>query len=264
MTTIIEQAIATDRAMLALGSEVFEAQGAVFVRNPRIAAIYDANHVTNVTASTPAEIDRLLARAEQEYAGCNHRRFDVDYRTPPSFVARLVIEGYERSDALLLVLDRGVSGEPVPCDIRPVVTEKDWEAYTALHLVDWREYHEKAKLPVDETVAAMMMTSRRSKQPPLRHWLAWEDGRPVAYMNSWEGIEGIGQVEDLFTHPEYRRRGIATSLIHHCVADCRRKGAGPVVIAASATDTPKAMYAALGFRPTVVCSHYLKTFKPRP
>jgi predicted GNAT family acetyltransferase len=92
----------------------------------------------------------------------------------------------------------------------------------------------------------------------VQYWLAFVHGEPVAYFNSWAGIDGVGQVEDLFTHPDYRRRGVATALIHHCVAECRRQGAGPVVIVADPTDTPKQIYSAMGFRPIAVCTHYLK------
>ena len=59
-------------------------------------------------------------------------------------------------------------------------------------------------------------------------------------------------MEELFTHPEFRHRGLATALIHHCVADAREHGAGPVVIAADPEDTPKLMYAAMGFRPVAM------------
>jgi predicted GNAT family acetyltransferase len=103
-----------------------------------------------------------------------------------------------------------------------------------------------------------MLGTHRAKQPPVQYWLAYLKGRPVAYFNSWQGVEGVGQVEDLFTHPDSRHQSLATALIHHCVADCRRKGAGPVVIVADPADTPKQIYAALGFRPVTVYSHYFK------
>ena len=66
-------------------------------------------------------------------------------------------------------------------------------------------------------------------------------------------------MDDLYTHPSYRHQGLATALIHHCVADCRERGAGPVALEADSTDTPKRMYAAMGFRPLAVTREYLKT-----
>jgi predicted GNAT family acetyltransferase len=62
----------------------------------------------------------------------------------------------------------------------------------------------------------------------------------------------MGQVENLFTHPDDRHRGLATALIVRCVNDCRERGAGPVLIVADPADTPMRMYAAMGFRPVAL------------
>ena len=63
-------------------------------------------------------------------------------------------------------------------------------------------------------------------------------------------------VEDVFTHPDYRRRGVATALVEHGVDACRAEGAGGVLLSAFAPDTPKRMYAALGFRPVMALRSY--------
>jgi GNAT superfamily N-acetyltransferase len=264
MSDLIVQALDVNAANMTLGCERFEGENAIFVRNREAPDIYDANHVRNVTASTQEEIDRLLARAEREYAGIGHRRFDVDFRTPPAFVARLALEGYERSDALVMLLEGGLAGAAAEHDIRAIRSEADWQAYAALHAVDWREYREKVKQPEQPEIGERMWGVNRRQQPPVQYWIAYVEGKPAAYFNSWAGIGGVGQVENLFTHPDFRHRGLATALIHHCVADCRRKGAGPIVITADPTDTPKNRYATMGFRPVAIYSHYLKklTFTP--
>jgi GNAT superfamily N-acetyltransferase len=65
-------------------------------------------------------------------------------------------------------------------------------------------------------------------------------------------------VEDLFTLPRYRNRGIARALIHHCVDDARARGAENVLIGARPDDTPKNIYAAMGFEPTCLTRNWLK------
>jgi GNAT superfamily N-acetyltransferase len=259
VTDLIRRALDVNQALLALGCERFEADGAAFVRNRSVPEIRDANHATHVEASTPDEIERLLARAEREFAGVPHRRFDVDFATPPAFEARLALEGYQRIDALVMLLEGDLTGEAKPHDIRPVDSDPAWEAYAALHAIDWREYEERSDEPESPSVAAAMYRSRRAKSPPVRYWLAYVDGEPRAYFSSWEGPDGVGQVEDLFAHPDFRHRGLATALIHRCVADCRERGAGPVVIVADPDDTPKRMYAAMGFRPVAIKRSYWKT-----
>ena len=258
MTDAARSAIAVVDAFRALGNERSEAEGAVFIRNREIPGIWDANHVSHVTASTPDEIDRLLAQVEREFAGCRHRRFDVDFRTPPAFEARLTLEGYERLDTLVMLLEGELAMTPKQHEIREVTDEAGWEAYTALHDVDWREYKDRIPGSFGEETARQMIQSRRSKSSPMRHWLAYVDGEPGAYLSSWGGLDGVGFVEDLFTYPEYRHRGLATALIQHGVAEARREGAGPVVIDADPKDTPKQMYAALGFRPVALARDYLK------
>ncbi len=261
MTDPARSALAVNEAYRALGNEVFEVEGATFVRNREIPDIWDANHIAHITAATPEEIDRLLARAEREFAGFPHRQCCVDSTTPPAVEARLALEGYKCSDLLVMMMEGEPQGQPKPHEVREVTDDADWEAYAALHNVDWRDYRERmpgAPGGLNEETARQMMLSRRTKSPPVRHWLAYLDSEPRAYCSSWVGMDGVGQVEDLFTHPDFRHRGLARALIHHGVAEARRDGAGPVVIVADPADTPKRMYATLGFRPVAVKRDYLK------
>jgi GNAT superfamily N-acetyltransferase len=258
MTDTIRKALAVNQALLALGNEVFEADGATFIRNRSAPELTDANHVAHVTASAPDEVERLLARVEREFRGCPHRRFDIDFTTPPAFEARLAVEGYQRFPLVVMLLEGNPAGDAVPCDIRLAEGDAGWDDYAALHEVDWREYAPRLGRPEEVWTAGAMVRSRRSKSPPVTYWLAYVDGEPRSYCASWAGMDGIGEVDDLFTHPDFRRRGLATALIHRCVADCREHGAGAVVIVADPTDKPKDMYAALGFRPVALTCHYSK------
>ena len=96
------------------------------------------------------------------------------------------------------------------------------------------------------------------KFPQVRYWLSHVDGEHRANFSSWAGVDGVGQVEDLYTHHDFRHRGLATALIHHCVADSRAQGAESVVITADPADTLKRMFAAIGFRPVAITSEYVK------
>lgn len=255
-TDLTRRALAVNQANLALGHQTFTADGGTFVRDPEFPRVYDANHAANITATTPDEIECLFARADKEFSHCNHLAFHTDFLTPPAFEARLQLDGYQSSQALVMLLEGELRGVPKPCDIRPVDSDGAWAAFFALNMHDEEE---RTGVGGDETVGLNLAQTQQRKSPPVRYWLAYEDGEPRGYFNAWSGIDGVGQVENLFVQADYRHRGLATALIHHCVADARAHGAGAVVIVADATDTPKHMYAAMGFRPLAIKRSYVKT-----
>jgi hypothetical protein len=75
------------------------------VRDRPLPDIWEASRITAVIAASDEAIDRLLAQAEREYADFGHRRFDVDFTTPPAFEARLALDGYHAREFLVMVLD---------------------------------------------------------------------------------------------------------------------------------------------------------------
>ena len=247
---------------LALGNERFEAEGGTFVRNRSTPGIQNANQVTDVTASTLGEIDRLLRRVEEEFDGFSYYQFDLGFTTPAAFEARLMLDGYSISQNLVMQLEGDPTGPVTHHDIRQVVEQDDWKALDTLNELDWREDARKNGKEYAADMAREWSHQRHIQSPPIKYWMGYVDGEPRAYCSSWTGVDGIGEVEDVFTHPEFRHRGLATALIHHGVADLRAQGVGPVIISADPDDSPKQMYAALGFRPLVVSREYLKEVAP--
>jgi GNAT superfamily N-acetyltransferase len=208
-------------------------------------------------ASTETEIEGLLARARDEYAHCSTVTFRLAPWSPPALEACLAILASERSQSVVMVLEGELRGRARHHDLRPLEGEAGWSALRELKRLDWideaaKHNEDPHRLEIPDGLAA----AARHKCPPVCYTLAYADGRPVGFFNSWMGVGGLGQVEDLFVHPEYRHRGIATALIHHCVAEARTKGAGPVVICANLADTPKSMYMAMGSRPIAVGRQY--------
>jgi len=261
---LARRALAVNEAQYALGNECFDASGARFIRNRETPAVRDANHVSHVTARTAAGIDELLARVEREYAHAPARAYHCDFTTPPEFEARLLLDGFVMRDNLVSVLEGALIGEAKLFDVRAVESDGDWRMFDGLHALDWRESRERlgqAELP---EVGAAMARTRRAKCPPSRYYLGFVDGSPRGYFSTLPGNGDMAQVEDLFVDPAFRHRGLATTLIHHCVRACRAAGAGPVVIVADPTDTPKHMYAAMGFRPVAVKRDYWKNVAEQP
>lgn len=258
----IQTALGVNRELQARASEKVPVDGATIVRNLNAPDIYDANFVTAITAANPGEVDAMLNAVEREMADLPYRRFDIDPMTPPAVEARLGLEGYRENPVLLMGLEGELAGRAEPHEIRQVESAEDWAALGSLTEADWREgmakiggttAREGARRLID-----MYFGIRRAKSSPPRWWLAYLDGAPRAYLSSWEGLDGVGQVEDLFTQPDFRFRGLARALLHHCVADARHHGAGSVILICNPNDTPKNMYAEMGFHPIAMKRWYFK------
>jgi GNAT superfamily N-acetyltransferase len=256
---LLRQVFGARAAYNELGNAVVEEADARFVHNAETPNVHDANLATQVWAETDDEIDAVLARADELYAPLRHRKVMIDPDTPPAFEARLVLDGYEPHPHVELVLERELRASPDPSvDVRMVESDDDWRSLTGLWQLSHDEEVAKGQHPPwGPGVTEQMVAAKQMKAPDLRFWLARVDNTDAGFFSSWPGRVAVGIVEDLFTRPELRHRGIATALIAHSVDDARARGAGPVAISARAGDTPKHMYAALGFRPFAISRSYL-------
>ena len=241
---------------LAMGHRTVVSDLATFVVNPIITAIYDANFMYDISASSDAQIDALLSQARSEYAHARMLTFRLTPWSPPSLEARLALIGIEQTRTLCLLLEGDLRGSHQTQDLRPIETDDDWQSFRELKRAEWTEHVSPAEAGRGWEVPDGLAAAARLKCPPVRYTMAYVEGRPVGFFNSWAGVDGMGQVEDLFVLPDHRHRGIATALIHHCVDEARQQGVGPIVICANVADTPKAMYAAMGWQPIGVFRQY--------
>jgi GNAT superfamily N-acetyltransferase len=200
-----------------------------------------------------------LADVDVAYSALGHRSFKVDPLTPPPFVARLVVEGYEPSVELQSILETSVDARARPVAIRPVAGDADWLSLAKLVRMDHLESARRRGVECwPQAITDQMVEQKKCKAPGVQFFLARVDGNDCAFFSSWPGVNGIGKVEDLFTVPSFRHRGIATALMVHAIADTRRRGAEAVLIGADVNDTPKLMYYRMGFRPLLLYSSYIK------
>jgi GNAT superfamily N-acetyltransferase len=221
--------------------------------------VWDANHVSGVRASTTVDIDQVLQRADEALDHCRHRLFVVDPLTPPAFVARLALDDYqELTPTIQLVLQGPLRANPRDIDLRPVTTEADWQSLYALVRYDHTEGARTQVQSIPEAVTRGMVASYRKKSPVYQFFLAREDSVDCAYGAGVLCTNGMGMVEDLFTLPSFRKRGIATAMIARGITYVRDQGAEQILIGALATEPPKRLYASLGFSPVCVTREYIK------
>jgi len=173
-------------------------------------------------------------------------------------VARLALDNYrELTSTIQLVLEGPLRAHPRDLDLRSVTTEADWQClYTLVrHNQTAGERTHGEVMPVEVTRG--IVVSYRQKAPAYR-FFGREDGVDCAYGAGVLCANGQGMVEDLFTLPAFRKRGIATAIITRAITYVRRQGADQILIGAHATEPPKRLYAALGFAPVCVTREYIK------
>ncbi len=218
--------------------------------------VWDANFVRAARASTPDEVDLLLERIDEVYAGLTHRQLRIDLDTPDAVEARLALDGWALHTTLQHLLvddlpDHGPRADGLTLD--PALDDHDWDDLYVLTRLDHLEEATKAgREPWPESLSRDMVGHRRRKAPEMQPWLARIGGRAVGMFSSMPGVDGVGLVEDLFVEPGARGNGIAQALIVHATADARARGAGPVIIGSLTDDWPKGLYARMGFRPVFV------------
>ena len=257
---LVARAYETLVGWLACGHEQRAHPHARFVRDPRTPIVYDANFAAEVRARTADEIDALFAAADDVYADLHHRSWFWDPGMPLPFEARLQLDGYACADEVILVLEGKLASRGPRVELRPTRSDADWEVIYELCYLDHQEEAEKGfHRAWEPEVTRQLVQAKRAKAPSVQYWIARADDVDCAFFSAWPGENGVGKVEDLFTLADFRGRGIGTALIAACVDDARARGAGPVLIGARTNDTPKQMYASLGFRPLCVQRSYVKT-----
>lgn len=267
MPSLIQRAYATASGRLAVGHERVPSRYAHLVRDRENPDIYDANFAAAVHAESAEEIEAFLGELEQAYAASDHRCVLWDPEMPAALEARLVLDDWKPHNSLLAqVLDGALTARAPHIDLRKAESDADWDAITEMH---WLDHQEEFALgfnpPWGRDVTCEMVRTKRRRCVDVHYFVARVDEVDCGFFSAWPGTNGLGQVEDLFTRREFRGRGIGTALIAACVDDARARGAGPVLVTPRVDDTPKHMYAALGFRPLCVLRSYLKrTPDPAP
>jgi GNAT superfamily N-acetyltransferase len=248
--------------LLALGHTETKGPGIRLVSWDRAPQIYDANFACDAIASEPGEARAGLDWFETACAerGLVYRQFVATPATPEAFLAKLALAGFEPESVLQMVLEGELMGPSPPrVEIRRVETSEDRATIQEMILENGAEDDlQHGRSIWSESVGAEMAATKWAKAPALRFWIARVDGADCAHFSSWPGTEGVGIVEDLYTRPAFRGRGIARALIHHCVADARARGAGPLLISADPEDTPARAYARMGFEPRFLTWGWLR------
>ena len=130
--------------------------------------------------------------------------------------------------------------------VRALYSDADWQQAVAVQMACREEVHEEGGYRIFRE--RLMDRYRRMSETRHGHWYgAFIDGKMVADLGIFHQ-DGLGRYQSVETHPDFRRRGVAGSLIY--AAGCQamaEHSLHTLVMVAEADSAPARLYQSLGF-----------------
>ena len=219
------------------------------VATPEHPSTWEANWVMAGPATSPSAVLRALDR----HFANSWQAVHVDSLTDPAVEAALALAGFSTDGALIEMIARAVTpAHPVPAIGLDPIEERDWERFTRLAVVDAAE---GGRAP---SVAAELLDAKRRRLAGCQLWLLTENGEDIGFGFTAACPNGLGLIESLFTLPAHRGRGVMSGFIADAARRLRAQGCDALFLDAHAHDTPKHLYARLGFQPVALTRTWVR------
>ena len=256
---IIEKIAATYSWQKAVGHEVRETGLCRIVRDLDNPLIWDVNHISLIRAASGEGIDRVFNDAADLLGACGHTVVHVDPLTPPLVEARLAAADYwDHTPILQMVLSGPLEVSPKEFDIRPVTDPDDWTSLGEMMHENFLETGLTVSPELALEISLGLLAANRLKAPEFQFFIVRIEGQDCGYGGGGFCPGAMGIVEDIFTRPAFRSRGVASAVIARAVDYGRSRGAEEIQIGAVASGTAKHLYAGLGFKPVCITRQYVK------
>lgn len=253
MTPDAARVAAARRWYRALGYDPIERDGVTVVATPAHPDTWEANWLQAAADAGPDAVLAALAR----YRPAGWQVVVTDALTPPSVEAALALDDFSAASTLI---EMAASRIAVPTNSPPItltpVGEAEWPRFAALVDIDQREGKRTGEH--DEAVAAGLLDGMRRRLGLCRYWLIGDEHGDAGYGMTVACPGGLGLIESLFTLPDRRGRGLMSAFIARAANLLRDEGCDAVFLDAHAHDTPKRLYARLGFAPVAMARTWVR------
>jgi len=183
--------------------------------------------------------------------GIKHRTFlwRYDESEPTDTVEHFKAAGYEYQEEHILAMDSTDLVTPehlnTVYEIRPIITESDWQQWLDIGVETRDEGHTEEDFR-RYRLGRMKVYQALAEQGYGHFFGVFDDERLIGYAGVYH-LNGLARYQDVMVLSEYRRRGIARTLIHH-LAQWVAPYAQRQVIIADAHYHATVLYQSLGFR----------------
>ena len=152
-------------------------------------------------------------------------------------------------DTVLTATALSPPARPVEAELRPLAGDRDWRQALALHAACVDPADEAHVTP--EFLAGRVASARALSEAGHATWLGAFDGaRLVSALGIVSDGSGLARFQSVETHPDARRRGLASTLVHRAGGAALARGATTLVIVADPEYHAIGIYRALGFAGT--------------
>ncbi|MBY0521181.1 MAG: GNAT family N-acetyltransferase [Sphingomonas sp.] len=227
-----------------------ETPDATIVATPADPDVWDANFALDKPGADPAA---LIAALDAAMPHSRWRIVYADVLTDPGTLAALALAGFTPGPP---IIEMHAAGDirpphpPPPITLHTVETDDDWAAMTTLVQID----HSEGKRTglISEAVSDGLIAAMRDRVPAGSYALIRLDGAPVGYGLMLACPGRLGLLENLFTLPEARGRGVMSAFIVEAAARLRAQGCDGIFLDALSEESAKHLYARLGFQPVAL------------
>ncbi|MGQ5523239.1 GNAT family N-acetyltransferase [Chitinimonas sp. PSY-7] len=246
---------ATEHIFHRANGEVVDCGGYVRILTPSNPTFYWGNYLLFAKPPQTGDLPHweacFAAEVEARQPESSHRTFS--WLGPKGEVAQFLAAGYEIAEATALSCQTPVLPHHYSkaLEVRPIVSETEWEDAVALQVMCRDPAHEEADYR--HFKRAQFANYRRMVDAGLGHRFgAWRNGALLAELGIFANENGLARYQNVCTHPAWRRQGIAARLVYEsgrwALAEL---GAHTLVIVADESG-PQRLYRSLGFMPAGV------------
>jgi GNAT superfamily N-acetyltransferase len=244
---IASLAFRTDLMVLGLGgSEVEHGDRYVVVRTPANPTYFWGNFVLFATPVEPDAMEERLDLFAGVFPDAAHVAWGIDsVDGTVGAEEELVAAGFEVSrDTVLIASALHRSSRPTDAELRPIESDADWRQALALHIA----CTEGDEHVTEEFLAGQVAAARALTELGHATWFGvFEDGRLLSSLGIVSDGSGLARFQSVETHPDARRRGLASALVHHAGKAALDRGAKRLVIVADPEYHAIGIYRSLGF-----------------
>jgi len=248
-----------DVLLARMAAEETQLEGATALVNPARSGIRRVNLAAEVHLPEGLTAGEVLKGLDTHFESAGARCLELqctEQDWPEPLAEAAASRSYARRERAVYLLKEYAPPSPKAADLQVIPGRAAYGQVAAISRLGAR-----TRWAGDDEAAANQWAETRIDfldEPRLELFLGRIEGQPVGYA-SLLSLGQMGVVEDVYTAPDFRRRGVATRLMAHVIGLCQRAQFEQVILAVDPDNPARALYDKLGFREITRFSTFVRS-----